>query len=49
MMSDLIAERKDEVAEGIARERLARLSAFHSDLRNAMLSAIRAYKPIHSS
>lgn len=48
MMSDLIAERKDEVAEGIARERLARLSAFHAGLRDAMLSAIRAYKPIHN-
>jgi DNA-binding transcriptional regulator GbsR (MarR family) len=48
MMSDLIAERKDEVAEGVSRERLARLSAFHSDLRNAMLSAIRAYRPVHN-
>jgi hypothetical protein len=48
MMSDLIAERKDKVAEGLPRERLARLSAFHSDLRNAMLSAIRAYKPIQT-
>jgi predicted DNA-binding transcriptional regulator len=49
MMSDLIAERKDEVADGVARERLARLSAFHADLRAAMLSAILAYKPIHNS
>ncbi len=44
MMSDLIAERKDEVAEGAARKRLARLSAFHRDLRNAMLGAIQVFR-----
>lgn len=44
MMSALIAERKDEVATGAARERLAHLSAFHNDLRNAMQSAIQSYK-----
>jgi DNA-binding transcriptional regulator GbsR (MarR family) len=44
MMSELIAERKDEVAEGPARERLARLSAFHKDLRDAMLGAIQAHR-----
>ncbi len=46
MMSALIAARKDEVADGVARERLARLSAFHNDLRNAMQGAISAYKPL---
>ena len=49
MMSDLIAERKDEVADGIPRERLARLSAFHSDLRNAMMGAVRAHKPVQDA
>ncbi len=44
MMSDLIAERKDDVAEGLPRERLARLSAFHSDLRKAMLGTIQAHR-----
>jgi biotin operon repressor len=44
MMSDLIAERKDEVAEGMPRERLARLSVFHKDLRNAMLGAIQTFR-----
>ena len=48
MMSALIAERKDIVAEGVARERLARLAAFHNDLRTAMQVAIQAYKPIHT-
>jgi len=46
MMSELIAKRKDEVAEGAARERLSRLSAFHADLRNAMLGAIRTHREL---
>jgi hypothetical protein len=45
MMSALIAERKDAVADGIARERLTRLAAFHKDLKTAMEAAILPYKP----
>ena len=45
MMSALIAERKDDVAEGAARARLTRLAAFHRDLKDAMEGAILPYKP----
>jgi len=47
-MSALIASRKDAVANGEARERLSRLSAFHADLKQAMETAISSnrHKPI---
>jgi hypothetical protein len=39
-MSALIAQRTDAVADGPAHERLQRLSAFHSDLKDAMEAVI---------
>ncbi len=40
MMSELISSRKDKVAAGPARERMARLAMFHKDLQAAMDAVI---------
>lgn len=42
-MSALIAGRKDIVAKGQARERLHRLSVFHTDLKRAMETVISSH------
>lgn len=39
-MAELIASRKDAVASGPARERVARLARFHGDLKAAMEAVI---------
>lgn len=39
-MAQMISARKDAVATGAAEQRLARLSAFHQDLQNAMEAVI---------
>ncbi len=48
MMSTLIAARKDKVATGEAKDRLARLSAFHHDLQNAMEGVIMHHRRINT-